>query len=58
MEQITIRIEEVALIPNQLRFVNEDMGINERFHKDDLLAKKREYIKLGEENNINIAFNR
>lgn len=58
MEQITIRIEEVALIPNQLRFVNEDMGINERFDKEDLLAKKLEYKKLGEENNIEITFER
>ena len=58
MEQISIRIEEVALIPNQLRFVNEDMGINERFDKEDLLAKKLEYVKLGEENNIDVVFTR
>ena len=56
MEQITIKIEEVALIPNQLRFVNKDMGINERFDKEDLLTKKLEYKKLGEENNIDIVF--
>lgn len=56
MEQITIKIEEVALIPNQLRFVNKDMGINERFDKEDLLTKKLEYKKFGEENNIDIVF--
>lgn len=58
MKQITIRIEKVALIPNQLRFVNEDMGINERFDEEDLLAKKLEYKKLGKENNIDIVFTR
>lgn len=56
MEQITIRIEKVALIPNQLRFVNEDMGINERFDEEDLLAKMLEYKKLGKENNIDVVF--
>ena len=56
MKQISIRVEEVALIPNQLRFVNEDMGINERFDKEDLLAKKIEYKKLGEENNMDVVF--
>lgn len=56
MKQITIRIEKVALIPNQLRFVNEDMGINERFDEEDLLAKKLEYKKLGKENNIDVVF--
>ena len=56
MKQITIRIEKVALIPNQLRFVNEEMGINERFGEEDLLAKMLEYKKLGKENNIDVVF--
>lgn len=56
MKQITIRIEKVALIPNQLRFVNEGMGINERFDEEDLLAKMLEYKKLGKENNIDVVF--
>lgn len=56
MKQIAIRIEKVALIPNQLRFVNEKMGINERFDEEDLLAKMLEYKKLGKENNIDVVF--
>lgn len=56
MQKIIVKIVEVKLIQGQVMLICDELGINDRIDKIDLLKVKAQYNKLAKENGIELEF--
>lgn len=56
MEKYIVQIKDVKLIEGQLMLVCDELGINDRIEKSDLLKAKQNYKKLAEAEGIELKF--
>ena len=56
MEKYIVQIKDVKLIEGQLMLVCDELGINDRIEKSDLLKAKQNYKKLAEAEGIELEF--
>ena len=56
MNKYIVKIKEVKLVEGQLMLICDELGINDRIEKTDLLKVKLEYNKLAKENGIELEF--
>lgn len=56
MKKYIVKINEVKLVKGQLMLVCDELGINDRIEKDDLLKVKQNYKKLAEAEGIELEF--
>lgn len=56
MKKMIVKIVEVKLVESQLMIICDELGINDRIEKADLLKVKSEYNKLAKENGIELEF--
>lgn len=56
MNKYIVKIKEVKLVEGQLMLICDELGINDRIERTDLLKVKLEYNKLAKENGIELEF--
>lgn len=56
MQKIIVKIVEVKLVPGQVMLISDELGINDRIDKADLLKVKTQYNKLAKQNGIELEF--
>ena len=56
MEKYIVQIKDVKLVKGQLILVCDELGINDRIEKSDLLKVKQNYKKSAEAEGIELEF--